>query len=169
MVCFQKSNRFLSIPLSFTHTNTGICVCVCEIIHNTTSVHAKLLNLEDLSLQAMTISTWWRQGCLFFKKIWIIPQRYVLSAKYFPNFSSTSKVTGVVDPSLTLSFFFFFFFFLWGATYVQHSLLVRMCLLVRTGVSEAGKFCIFKTGIMQFGEYLCPDFAFWEKFWLKFC
>ena len=27
-----------------------------------TSVHAKLLNLEDLSLQAMTISTWSRQN-----------------------------------------------------------------------------------------------------------
>ena len=30
-MCFWKSNHFLSIPLPFTHTNTGICVC--EIRH----------------------------------------------------------------------------------------------------------------------------------------
>ena len=30
------------------------------------------------------------QGCLFVKKIWIIPQRYASSANFFPNF----KVTG---------------------------------------------------------------------------
>ena len=73
------------------------------------------------------------QGCLFFKKIWIIPQRYASSAKFFPKFfpnfqSYRCILTRGVDQSLT-----------WG--------MILCCAF--GGVwgdvppSEAGKFCIF--------------------------
>ena len=93
------------------------------------------------------------QGCLFFKKIWIIPQHYTSSDKILPQIlpqlqSYWHLLTRGIDPSLI---FFFPFCDLWGVTEPNAHLNVwgGGC----APPSEAGNFCIFETGIMQFGDY----------------
>ena len=98
----------------------------------------------------------WKQGCLFFKKIWIIPQHYI---RHLPNPSPHSSPTPKLEAPPNQRHRSVFCHFLWwfgGAsqgqmpawTYGQWG-----CLRGDEPPSEARKFCIFETGIMQFGEY----------------
>ena len=92
------------------------------------------------------------QGCLFFKKIWIIPQHYTSSDKILPQIlpqlqSYWHLLTRGIDPSLN----FFSLFTICGVS--QSQMLTWMYGEGDVPPSEAGNFSIFETGIMQFGEY----------------
>ena len=103
--------------------------------------------------------TWLYQGRLFFKKIWIIPQRKALSTKSFP----TSELQVPPNQEPRSVFLTFFVMICWGGS-IQCQMLAsihRGCLRRDVPPSEAGKFCIFETGIMPFGEY------FWAQIWSR--
>ena len=92
-ICFPKSDFTL------------ICVSV-----TTRQTYNSIFSVlpASLVLQCVTSSTelFKRQGCLFFKKIWIIPQHNTSSAKSFPPIfpqlqSYRHLLTRGIDPSLT--------------------------------------------------------------------